>query len=35
VVFYRGAREAWRVGFERGPDGWRVDTVTPVPRVIE
>lgn len=35
LVFYRGAREAWRVGFEHGPDGWRVDTVTPVPRVIE
>lgn len=35
MVFYRGPREAWKVGFDHGPDGWRVDVITAVPRVIE
>jgi hypothetical protein len=35
LVFYRGAREAWKVGFDRGPDGWRVDVIAAAPRVIE
>lgn len=35
LVFYRGPREAWKVGFDRGPDGWLVDVITAVPRVIE
>jgi hypothetical protein len=35
MIFYRGPREAWKVGFDRGPDGWRVDGIMVVPRVIE
>lgn len=35
LVFYRGPREAWQVGFDRDGDGWRVDAIAAVPRVIE
>ena len=35
LTFYRGPREAWKVGFERGPDGWLVDVIAAAPRVIE
>lgn len=35
LVFYRGANEAWQVGFARGPDGWRLDAAAPAARVIE
>ncbi len=35
IIFYRGPREAWKVGFDRGPDGWQVDAIAPAPRVID
>ena len=35
MVFYRGPSEAWKVGFERSPDGWLVDTFEVVPRDVE
>jgi hypothetical protein len=35
MIFYRGPQEAWKVGFAPGSDGWLVDAIAPVPRVIE